>query len=60
MINTLYRSDIGVIYIKEINPGYPKYVKIALEGDVSNSTRYIAQQYDLIEAYAYYENGIEH
>jgi predicted DNA binding protein len=60
MINTLYRSGIGVIYIKEINPGYPKYVKIALEGDVSNSTRYIAQQYDLIEAYAYYENGIEH
>jgi len=60
VINALHRSNISIIYIREVNQGYPKYFKVILEGDVSNSTRYMAAQYGMIEVYAYYETGVEH
>ena len=60
IINSLHRHSDDVIHMDGINPGYPKYVKMIVKGNVKVSTRYLAQSMGLIEAYAYYSNGIEH
>ena len=60
IINSLRKHNDEVIHMEGINPGYPKYVKMIVKGNVEVSTRYLAQSMGLIEAYAYYSNGIEH
>ena len=60
IINSLRKNNDDVIHMEGINPGYPKYVKMIVKGNVEVSTRYLAQSMGLIEAYAYYSNGIEH
>ena len=60
VFNSLRRHNIDIIYSMGINPGYPKYVKVIVKGNVDLSTRFLAQELGLLEVYAYYANGVEH
>ncbi|WP_054842823.1 helix-turn-helix domain-containing protein [Vulcanisaeta distributa] len=60
VFNSLRKHDIDIVYFMGINPGYPKYVKVIVKGNIDLSTRFLAQELGLLEVYAYYTNGVEH
>ncbi|WP_054857647.1 helix-turn-helix domain-containing protein [Vulcanisaeta sp. JCM 16159] len=59
VFNSLRKHGIDIIYFIGINPGYPKYVKVIVKGNIDLSTRFLAQELGLLEVYAYYTNGVE-
>ena len=61
VLNTMLRN-VGVkeiAYMAPVNPGYPKFLKMVVEGNPSISTRYLAQVHHMLELYSVYFNGIE-